>query len=83
MECQELVSYLSDFIDNNLDEELMQAAREHLATCQNCHVVLDSTQKTIVLYRRRGEHESLSPRRHDALFAQLAQALQDKDDKCD
>jgi len=82
MECQELVRYLSDFIDNNLDEELMQAAREHLATCHNCHVVLDSTQKTILLYRRRGERESMSPRHHDALFAQLSEALQNKDDNC-
>lgn len=83
MECQDLVRYLSDFIDNNLDDELMQAARDHLATCHNCHVVLDSTQKTILLYRQKGQQESMKRRRHDALFAQLAEALQQRDNDCD
>jgi len=49
MQCAELVSYLSDYIDNNLSEELTREAQEHLATCQNCHIVLDSTQRTILL----------------------------------
>ncbi|MCL4248547.1 MAG: zf-HC2 domain-containing protein [Anaerolineae bacterium] len=83
MECQDLVRYLSDFIDNNLDDELMQAARDHLATCHNCHIVLDSTQKTILLYRQKGQQQGMMPRRHDALFAQLTEALQQRDDDCD
>jgi len=62
MQCAELVSYLSDYIDNNLSEELTREAQEHLATCQNCHIVLDSTQRTILLYRQRGQRAGLSPR---------------------
>lgn len=75
MQCAELVSYLSDYIDNNLSEELTREAQEHLATCQNCHIVLDSTQRTILLYRQRGQRAGLSPRRHESLFKQLAETL--------
>ena len=49
MTCDELVSYLSDYIDQDLDEELTSEAQEHLATCQNCQVVLHTTQQVIRL----------------------------------
>lgn len=75
MQCAELVSYLSDYIDHNLSEELTREAQEHLATCQNCHIVLDSTQRTILLYRQRGQRAGLPPRRHESLFNQLAETL--------
>lgn len=83
MECQDLIRYLSDYIDRNLSDELMAEAREHLATCHNCHVVLDSTQQTILLYRQRGQKQGLPPRRHAALYAQLAQAFANRDDDCE
>ncbi len=75
MDCQTLIRYLSDYLDNNLSAELTAEAREHLATGRNCHVVLDTTQQTILLYRQRGQRQGLPPRRHAALFDQLAQAL--------
>jgi anti-sigma factor RsiW len=75
MQCEDLIRYLSDYIDNNLSEELAAEAREHLATCRNCHVVLDSTQQTILLYRQQGRRLGLPPQRHQALFGQLAEVL--------
>lgn len=84
LQCQQVVSYLSDYIDNQLSDELAQEMRDHVATCKNCHVVLDSTQRTIILYRARGQRVALPPRRHDALYGQLAQALaQRKQDDCE
>lgn len=49
MTCDELVSYLSDYIDQELDEDLTIAAQEHLATCQNCQAVLHTTRRMIQL----------------------------------
>jgi predicted anti-sigma-YlaC factor YlaD len=49
MTCEELLTYLSDYLDHDLDEELTQVAQEHLSTCQNCQVVLNTTQRVIVL----------------------------------
>jgi hypothetical protein len=75
VQCQQVVSYLSDYIDNNLSGELAQDIRDHVATCKNCHIVLDSTQKTIILFHARGKQVGMPPGRSATLFAQLSEAL--------
>lgn len=74
MECEELVAYLSDYIDQNLDEDLTAEAQAHLATCQNCRVVLDTTQQTIFLYRQQGQR-TIPAARRKRLFSQLQAAF--------
>ena len=78
MECNELVQYLSDYIDQNLEEDLVEAAQEHLATCENCRVVLDTTQKTIFLYREQGKR-TIPAGRRQRLFDQLQQTFLKKE----
>ena len=70
MTCEELVTYLSDYIDANLSEDLRADAQEHLATCNNCHVVLDTTQQMIVLLRQSGPR-SIPIERRKVLFQKL------------
>jgi predicted anti-sigma-YlaC factor YlaD len=73
--CDQLLTYLSDYIDNNLDEPLVEAAREHLATCQNCRVMLNSTQKTILILREHEQSRTLSAERHETLYQELLDAF--------
>lgn len=75
MDCAQLIQYLSDYIDNQLDEDLTEAARAHLSTCHNCSVVLDSTRKTILLYRENHRREQIPAHRGRALFGRLVLAL--------
>ncbi len=75
MNCEALVQYLSDYIDGDLDQELTQEAREHIATCRNCHVVLDSTQRTILLFRQQGRSIHIPAERQRVLYGRLADAL--------
>lgn len=49
MTCEQLTPYLSDYIDKVVDEPLAAAARDHIAECPHCHILLDTTQKTITL----------------------------------
>ena len=79
MNCEELIHYLSDYIDRNLSDELQAEAQEHLATCHNCHVVLDTTRQTIYLYRQSGRQVIPSEHRSD-LFARLQQSLAGRKD---
>jgi predicted anti-sigma-YlaC factor YlaD len=74
MNCEELIHYLSDYIDNGLTEKLRVDAEEHLATCRNCHVVLDTTRQTIVLFKET-QREGIPVDRRSALFGQLEKAL--------
>lgn len=77
MKCEDLLTYLSDYIDQDLDEELVAAAQEHLATCQNCRVVLDTTQRTIILFRQQNK-QTIPAERKRPLFDKLQQAFLQK-----
>jgi len=74
MKCEQLLQYLSDYIDQDLDEELSAEAQEHLATCENCRVVLDSTQQTIFLFREQGKR-TIPAKSRKRLFDQLQDAF--------
>ena len=80
MKCEELVHYLTDYLDQELDEDLTAAAQEHLATCHNCRVVVDTTRKTIELYRER-EKQTIPATRRQKLFDELQAAFRKRDDK--
>lgn len=72
--CEDLLQYLSDYIDNDLDDELTAVAQHHLASCHNCRVVLDSTQQTIFLFREQGKR-TIPAERRQRLFGQLQAAF--------
>lgn len=78
MKCEELVTYLSEYIDQNLDDELRADAQEHLASCHNCRVVLDTTQKTIFIYRQTGR-QGIPAGRRQALLDRLQAAFDQRD----
>lgn len=74
MTCDELLTYLSSYLDRELDEELAQAAREHLATCRNCRVVLNTTQQVIVLGRGQSQR-TIPVVQRETLFTRLQEAF--------
>lgn len=74
MTCAELVRYLSDYIDQDLDQALRADARQHLATCDNCHAVLSTTQRTIDLLRKVGSQPMPAERRR-AVLARIQESL--------
>ena len=73
MTCAELVDRLSDYIDGSLDPLSRAALEAHLAECDKCHIVLDTTQCTILLYRVSSS-QSLARERREALLRRLEQA---------
>ena len=77
MKCEELLQYLSDYIDQELDEGLTAVAQAHLATCHNCRVMLDTTQQTIFLFREQGKR-TIPAQRRQRLFNQLQTAFLEK-----
>lgn len=74
MKCDDLIKYLSDYIDQNLDAELSDEVREHMATCEHCCIMLDTTQKTILLYKTAGREE-LPHSQRTRLFERLEAEL--------
>lgn len=51
MTCTDFLSKLTDYFDGQISPDLLDEVREHSAACHHCEVVLDTTRKTIEVYR--------------------------------
>jgi anti-sigma factor RsiW len=49
--CQAVVQALSDYIDGLLPTGARLEVESHIAGCDRCHLIVDTTQCTILLYR--------------------------------
>jgi anti-sigma factor RsiW len=49
--CKEFLQELTDYMDSNVDAELRRKLEAHISECPNCFVILDTTQKTIKVYK--------------------------------
>ena len=49
--CAQLQAQLPDYLDGEARAEICRAIEEHLASCDDCRVMVDTMKKTITLYR--------------------------------
>ena len=71
--CNKFLDELSEFLDENVQGGLRRELEAHVAECPNCWVMLDTTKKTLKIYKGL-EPEPLS----DALKSRLMAALEKK-----
>jgi anti-sigma factor (TIGR02949 family) len=69
--CEKLLGSLSEYIDGELDPELCQEIEKHLADCDNCRVVLNTTRRTIDLVHAPIEKPDLPEDVRERLFKRL------------
>lgn len=50
MNCHKAIQEISNYLDGDVDADLKRSLEAHLKLCQHCHVVFDTTRKTIELY---------------------------------
>lgn len=50
MNCKQVVRQLCDYLDGDLDPALAEQLQRHLELCEDCHLVVDTTRKTIEIY---------------------------------
>jgi anti-sigma factor RsiW len=74
MTCEELIQYLSAYIDHELSGELRRDAQQHLATCERCQVVLNTTQRLIFLGHGQ-QQRVISATQRENLYSRLHRAL--------
>ncbi|RME44812.1 MAG: hypothetical protein D6796_11315 [Caldilineae bacterium] len=73
--CRALLSHLSDYLDGDLEDRLCAELEKHLAGCEDCRVLVDTTRKTLVLVQRRYRQTSLPL--PDEVSARLWQRLKE------
>jgi anti-sigma factor RsiW len=49
--CTDFLAKLTDYFDGQIDPDLLAEVKQHLGTCHHCEVVVDTTRKTIDVYR--------------------------------
>ncbi|WP_376790139.1 anti-sigma factor family protein [Thermoflexus sp.] len=52
--CEGWLGRISLYLDGELAEHLCRELEQHLTECPECHVVFNTTRRTIELYRRYG-----------------------------
>jgi anti-sigma factor RsiW len=70
--CHDLLANISEYVDGTLREDLCLMLEEHIQSCQNCEIVVNTLKKTIDLYHETGEEEDAIPDEvRNRLFARL------------
>jgi hypothetical protein len=70
--CKEFLAVLDDVIDDSVTPEMRAELQKHLGKCGPCEVILNTTRKTIEIYRSHEIYElpaSLRERLHAAIMA--------------
>ena len=50
-ECLHLLGDLSDYLDDEASSEICAEIEDHMASCEDCRVVVDTLGKTVILYQ--------------------------------
>lgn len=71
MTCTEFLAQLDELIDGTVTTQMRADLQEHLRGCEHCEVTLNTTRKTIEIYRSHEIYElpvSLRERLHAAIM---------------
>jgi anti-sigma factor RsiW len=50
MRCRQVVDKISEYLDGGLDPEMVSELERHLAHCEDCRVIVDTTRKTVEIF---------------------------------
>jgi anti-sigma factor (TIGR02949 family) len=49
--CKQFLQELNDYLDPSIDPETKRHLESHVSACPNCFVVVDTTMKTLQVYK--------------------------------
>lgn len=67
MTCTEFLSRMTEYFDGEVSEQLGAEINAHLAKCEHCEVVVNTTRQTIQVYRDQQVYELSEPLRERML----------------
>ena len=72
--CKDFLRELGDYLDESVDPQVRAELSKHINECPNCWVVLDTTKKTIQVYKGM-DPEPLPEPVHDRLIGALKKKI--------
>lgn len=55
--CKEFLQELNEFLDDTIDPETKKHWQQHVNECPNCFVIVDTTRKTVKVYKGMEQKE--------------------------
>jgi anti-sigma factor (TIGR02949 family) len=49
--CKQFLQELNDFLDESTDRDMKQRLQAHVNECPNCFVIVDTTRRTLEVYK--------------------------------
>lgn len=77
MTCTEFIAQLDDLLEDKVPQALRAELEEHLRGCEHCVITMNTTRKTIEIYRSHELYEL-----PEALRVRLQKAILAKCRKC-
>ncbi len=71
LSCQQLLTSIGDYVEGEVSPALCQEIERHIASCENCRVVVDTLNKTIYLYHSSAQDTEVPPDVRGRLFDAL------------
>ena len=75
--CKQFLQELNDYLDPNTDPETKRHLQSHVTECPNCFVIVDTTKKTLEVYKGV-EPQTLPEDVRSRLWRALERKLADK-----
>jgi anti-sigma factor (TIGR02949 family) len=72
--CKDFLNELNEYLDDTVDPEIRARLHQHVTECPNCWVILDTTQKTIKVYKGM-EPQNIPTDLHSRLMSALQKKM--------
>ncbi len=70
--CKEVLESLSDYLDADMKEDIIQEMKKHIGSCSDCRAEFDTLTMTLKLYKHEaGEAKAMPVGCHDRLVKVL------------
>ncbi len=79
--CKQLLNELNAYLDETTSPEERERLQQHINECPNCWVVVDTTQKTLRVYKGQ-EPLAVPPDVSERLMAALQRKMAEKRGRC-
>ena len=70
-ECNHFLPGISDYLDGELSSELCTELEQHMAECDRCRIVVDTTRKTIEIFQTTADSQTAPSDVKERLYKRL------------
>jgi hypothetical protein len=72
--CKEFLDELSEYLEETVQGEVRQKLEAHVSECPNCWVIVDTTKRTLKIYKGM-EPQPISEELHNRLMKALEKKM--------